>query len=874
MVSIIIALLNVLPSHKHQFKVSEKVKHKILTISAKVDEYRIKGETEKIHKLIKEPDIKNTAYYVIEGRVYDQNLNPIAGGYYIYIYNAYTGDFVSNVYPDLSGEYIDTLPAGAYIIQAKGDEYPVMYYSSHGSTGSIDSAEVVWLLSDTDSINIVAPPANVIKGVLYDDSTSLPISNAYGSVEVIDTVTKSLVWKPLSTDTLGNYVIGGLNKGVFKIRYYVGGYVHFYYGNTYNWFDATPVIYSNWGDTLSGIDVYLPPISSGPTSGQGAITGRLLTDTGDTIKDPYPYAVVMDASTGDFMFASFEYDTSTGVYTFSELPTGTYKILIDPNNYVPQYYNDKPDFESADPIYVHSPDTVYNIDFNFHKGGAISGYITGLDGSGYTGAFYLDVYNSRTGDFVYTYSGSTPDGNYVTGTDLATDTYKIHIYPVDIGTGQWYKDAYTFEDADDVYVTAPDTTENINFDFTGWNGIISGIVQNEDSAQLYASIELYKASTQEFVASSYSDMSGFYIRNLPPGDYKLYIQPLGWDSLYYFYIEQWYNGQTSWDDANTIHLTQGDSIFLTITLSEGGKIVGSINDSTTHVSISQKAYPFIVLIADQTSPLLKSARMGDFRGYSTEPLSPGDYKLIFLPTSYYDTLETPPMVYNPYHFEFYENSTTYHDANTISVIRDSVLVKDINTTKVNGAIEGSVMNGSYPVRDSFYEVIAVNPEGYPVALFYTADTFKYHIGGLLPGTYYLYLWPYGLWYNQVYSPIDVERVPYPIPPTATPITVNNSTVLDINFDITGIHERNINTLSAIHIPTLLNSDRLSIKGTMDINEIQIYDLSGRRVLRKYNNNRENHMTIEVKGLKKGVYFIILKKANGNTITRKKFIKVK
>ena len=858
----------------HNLQLTERVKHKIQTISARIDEYRVNKEPEKVNSLLTQSNIKNLPYYTIEGKVYDINHNPIIAGYYVYIYNAYTGNLVSYIYPDINGEYVDTLPMGAYVIQAKGDMYPTMYYNSQGGTGRIDSAEVVWLTTNMDSINIITPPGNVIKGRLYDDSTSSAISNAYGSVALIDTVLKTVVWKPISTDTAGNYIIEGVNSGVFKIRYHLGNYRQTYYGNTYNWFNAQVLTLSGWSDTILGIDASLPPTSSGPQSGSGVIMGMLLTDTGDTVKDPWPYAVIMDANTGAYLFSTFEYDTTTGIYTFSDLPTGTYKIRIDPENYMPQYYNDKTDFMTADPVSVNSPDTTRNINFNFHRGGAIAGMITGLDGWGYTGAFYLDIYDNNTGDLVYSMFGSTPDGNFTTGSDLETGTYKAFVYPTDIGAGQWYKDANSFDNADTINVTVPDTTFGINFDFYGWTGVISGKVQDDGGTPISASITLYYGNTNEYVASAYADTGYFSIPHLPEGNYKLYIEPAGQDSIYFFYMSQWYNGQTSWDNADIITLNQGDSIFINVTLLKGGKIAGSIKDSITGNNISLNAYPFIVLTFPEGGGKFEDAQTAEFGTYSTYNLFPGNYKLLLLPLSYYDSTSTPPMVYNPYHFEFYNNASSYQNATTIGVTPDSIIINDFNTTMVNGAIEGSVMNGSLPLTGSYYDVVVINTEGYPVAVFSTSDTSYYHVGGLLPGNYYVYLWPYGLWYNQVFAPIDIEKAPYNIPPDAEMVTVTNNTVTGINFDITGIKEHSQIESKRLSLPTLLNGNMFVVKGTRNVGEIQIFDLSGRELVRKYNTNRGDNMNISISGLKRGLYFVIIKDRDGNTVLYSKMIKIK
>ncbi len=845
------------------------VQQKIKVISSKIQEYRVKGETDKLTRLFKHPQHnKAIPYYQIEGRVYDLSNQPIIAGCYVYIYDAYSGYAVKTLYPDINGEFIDTLPMGAYIIQAQGDMYPTFYYTSTGGTERIENAEIVWLTQNTDSINLRIPDGNVIVGTAYDDSTHMPISNSYGSIALIDTITQKVIWKPFSSDSNGNYVIEGVSKGAFKIKFYVSDYENLFFGNTSNWFSAEVVSFVAWADTDT-CNINLPPAGQGSQTGEGVITGLLLSDSGDTVRDPWPYAVVFEAATDAYVYANFEYDSATGVYTLSELPTGSYKVRIDPDDYLPQFYNDKDSIQDADPISVTDGDTTYNINFNFHRGGAIAGVITGTDGYGYTGAYNLNVYDSNTGDYIYGTFGSTPDGNFITGSDLPTGTYKAYVYPTDIEAAQWYKDAHSFETADTINVTAPDTTYGINFDFSGWTGVISGTVLNADGDSVKASVDVYFGDVKEFVSSATTDGGKFVIKHLPAGSYVLYIYPWGEDTMFYLYMDQWYDEQDSWDSATRIILNQGDSIDITITLQKGGRFVGSVIDSISGGKIPATAYPFGVLFLRGGENVFYGEGVSDFGTYRSVVVFPDTYKLLLIPISSYDTTsDAAPLKLNPYHYEFYEGSTDFAGATQIILPADSIITCDFNTVKVQGAVEGHVMNGTDPISGKEYSVIAVNPEGYPVAVFTTSDTAEYHIGGLLPGEYYLYLWPYGLWYNQIYSPIDIERLPYNIPQNAQPVTIGNSVVTDINFDITGIseHQKNVGVLP--ELSTIVRGNILLLSNAYNVKSLRVYDISGREILGVYNRYGSKTLKVSLNNTESGIYFVVMQLEDGKNIIRK------
>jgi len=139
--------------------------------------------------------------------------------------------------------------------------------------------------------------------------------------------------------------------------------------------------------------------------------------------------------------------------------------------------------------------------------------------------------------------------------------------------------------ADTVWVTAGDTTRYINLDL-GHFGKICGKVQTNENGQLVAvpgsEIELINLNNwQSFYAQTDSATQGFCFPGLVPGDYLIRAQASG-------FSPQWYNLKPSRDQADTLHLAAGDSIFVSFLLEkiqENGIISGVVLDQFTHAPL-------------------------------------------------------------------------------------------------------------------------------------------------------------------------------------------------------------------------------------------------------------------------------------------------
>ena len=113
---------------------------------------------------------------------------------------------------------------------------------------------------------------------------------------------------------------------------------------------------------------------------QGAtINGRVTAqDTGMGLDD----VRVRFYDDNDIYLAS-TYVDAAGWYTETGLAAGNYRLEFDPfgdsENYLDEYYDDKPDLDSADVVSVTFGDVVAGIDAVLEQGSIISGTVTAND---------------------------------------------------------------------------------------------------------------------------------------------------------------------------------------------------------------------------------------------------------------------------------------------------------------------------------------------------------------------------------------------------------------------------------------------------------------------------------------------------------------
>lgn len=226
-----------------------------------------------------------------------------------------------------------------------------------------------------------------------------------------------------STDQAGHYSIAGLLPGTYTLcfdpSYTAGGYLRGCYdGQPFQ--GGTPVQVR--GAQLTTVNSQLRT---------GAMLVGAITDGGG--------APISDVSVNVTNLATYDsYGAQTdgsGNYSIGGLAAGDYKICFDPSHaqgpstggYTAQCYDNKPDFDSADPVTVGESGTV-TANAVLKAGSAITGRVTGPDGTGLSFAY---VYATQVDTGQQVTATTDTDGSYLVP-GLAAGTYDVCFDPINV----------------------------------------------------------------------------------------------------------------------------------------------------------------------------------------------------------------------------------------------------------------------------------------------------------------------------------------------------------------------------------------------------------------------------------------------------------
>ncbi len=488
---------------------------------------------------------------VVTGNVTDTTAAPIAN---VEI-DAYTMDWYScgYTYTEADGDYaLDQYPGQVYIYfsgQSAGN-YLDEYYNNKSPEQTPDEVTVT-ANATTSGINAELADGGSISGRVLDSSGAGTDSLSVYAYDSDNNYSNSV-----QPDSDGYYTIGGLLTDTYKVRYDPwDNHVEEWYNNKDSFYTGDPVSVTAGSDT--------PGINAQLALG-GHVSGHVQDILGNEIVDIPVRAY--DTSGNEL---ESDWTDANGDYTISQVPAGSVKVFFEGSYYdefTDEWYNDKRNFASADPVTVTSGSETSGINAVLVEGGTISGRVTESGGSGlddilvrvYDNDAHSQGYAWTDSDGYYTYSGLYP-GSY----KVWFDTY----YNSDYGA-EWYDDKGSFDTGDSVAVASGGTTGNIDA-VLDTGGDIMGYVANPSGGTIQGVVVALYNPDHMLICSSLSDRWGYYgFYGVPAGSYKVYFDPAYADGQY---IPEWYLDKASFDAASTVVLNAGSELNLANTILSLGK---------------------------------------------------------------------------------------------------------------------------------------------------------------------------------------------------------------------------------------------------------------------------------------------------------------
>ena len=647
----------------------------------------------------------------ITGTVTRASDDSIVDDGYVDVYDATTGNYVTDAWIEWDGSYtVSGLAAGTYILWVYPyDDLVSEYYDGVQEWDSATAVSVA--KGETKSgIDFSLETSGSISGQVVDKDGN-PIADiwvyAYGYSDDD--------WGgDAQTDSSGNYTITGLGAGAYRVEADASGteYVSEYFDGVQDYSSAEQVNVVLEQET-DGVDFTLEV--------GGSISGTVSDENGDPIEGLWVYANEYDD--GDWIGGC--YTASDGSYTITGFGTGTYRVRVnaDESGYVSEYYDDVKNYSSADEVDVVLGQEKSGIDFVLELGGTITGTVTRASDGTAVEDVDFNVYDADSGNYVSVTYSVNSDGTY-TISGLPAGAYKLEAYPFnDELLWEYYGGGQDFGSATAVSVTKGGTTSGIDFSLeTG--GSISGTVFNEDVDPVEG-VWVSASDYDTFDGNGcYTDSDGNYtITGLETGTYRVRVST--YDTGY---ISEYYDNK-AYSDATGVSVTQGqETSGINFVLELGGTITGTVTRASDGTAVED--VDFNVYDADSGNYVSVTYSVNSDGTYTISGLPSGAYKLQAYPFT--DELL----------WEYYGGGQDWDLATSVTVAKGETKSGINFTLETGGSISGTVSAGGDSLIEGVWVYAYDAESGEYVSYAYTDSDGTYTISGLPAGAYKLQAYPF------------------------------------------------------------------------------------------------------------------------------------
>ena len=507
----------------------------------------------------------------ITGTVTDASGAGIASMYVdVYRLSGGSWNYAGYAYTDTAGAYdVGGLTTGTYRVHFSA---PSSYLSEwwddqpdveHATDVTVTTGET------TPGIDAVLDTPGHITGTVTDASGA-GIASMY--VDVYRQTAGDWVYAGSGpTDTSGAYDVGGLRAGTYRVFFagYWGGYFSEWWDDQPDLEHATDVTVTT-GETTPGIDAVL--------NRGGTISGRV-TDTDDR---PLRYRQVRLYGNGDTFYA---WTDSQGRYSATGLQPGDYEVYFDggDRSYVSEWYQDKADRASADPVTVGLDQDVTGVDAVLEEyGGRLSGTVADTAGAPLEGIRVVAYRRDGHGGWDYMRDTSTASTGSYAMRGLTEGTYRVAFYDrSQTYLDEFFDDKRDFDAADSIEVIGGATASGIDAQLTRASKVAGTVTSDAGEPLRHIWVAAYRSDGDggwEYLSDASTDAAGRYaVRGLAAGTYRIgffdYSRPGQWASEYF-------DNAISIFEARNVPLAAEGTATVDVSLSPGGSIAGTARDSS------------------------------------------------------------------------------------------------------------------------------------------------------------------------------------------------------------------------------------------------------------------------------------------------------
>ncbi len=587
----------------------------------------------------------------------------------------------------------------------------------------------------------------------------------------------------------------------------------------------------------------------GITIAQGAsISG---TVTNGTTGEPLRFAIVVAENLTHPLRTRVGYSDHNGHYTIRNLHPGDYFVRAFRPGFRPIYYNGDTSRSEADTVTVAEGATIDSINFtlypwSYYFGGAVvSGVVTDegtgnpvphafvflrpVDSIPHTRFFNLMGFTDTTGTYAIR---GVPAGRYI------AVSFKPGYFR------EYYQNVSTPDSADTLVLTENDTLEGINFSLSHFVfSAITGTVTDEQTSQgiknaAVLAVKLIHGRPIGWRSFTRTDSTGNYtLGRLIPGNYIVVAKKFG-------YYREFYQNASVIDSATPVAVPPGDTVGdIDFTLTpwqnlpyDTASVSGTVYDQETGMPIVGakvralfRRFPFTIAVR-------------------TDSL--GNYRIPYLPAG--DSVILVAYARGYIH-EFYSETPYLRDATPVVPPASSI---DFTLSPRENYGSGGVMGLVSSGKSVTGLVIARNIDTYEEYAAPIDESGSYIIENMPPGEYEVSLFT-----------LNGESI------GSDTIRVEDSYV-EKDFQVTSVEENSgIKKLTFPMVIRNIRPDRVKVEFSLPTgsNVIErVYDVSGRVVkLLNLGYLGPGTHTLEISGLRTGVYFVNIKA--GNMSARGRFI---